>query len=78
MTRWNLTVPDNTDRSVRTFLARRGLKKGDLSKFVDDAVRSEVLRQTVHEIQEQNADLTPEDAQNLANEAVAWSRANPA
>lgn len=77
-TRWNLTVNEKTDRSVRSFLARRGLKKGDLSKFVDEAVRREVLRQTVREIQEQNTDLTPEDAQNLADEALAWARADPA
>ena len=52
------------------------MKNGDLSKFVDDAVRREVLRQTVKEIQAQNADLTADEAQELADEAVAWARAN--
>ena len=33
------------------------MKKGDLSKFVDAAVRAEVLRRTVKEGQAQNADL---------------------
>lgn len=77
-TRWSLKIPEATDRSVRGFLARRGMKKGDLSKFVDDAVRREVLRQTIREIQKQNEDLTPEEAQELANEAVEWARARPA
>jgi hypothetical protein len=63
---------------VRSHLARVGLKKGDLSKFVDDAVRAEVLRRTVKEVQAQNADLSEEQAIELANEAVAWARANPA
>ena len=39
MTRWNLSIPEQTDRAVRTFLARTGDKKGDLSRFVDEAVR---------------------------------------
>jgi hypothetical protein len=78
MTRWNLSISEKTDRMVRSHLARVGLKKGDLSKFVDDAVRAEVLRRTVKEVQAQNADLGAEQAMELANEAVAWARANPA
>ncbi len=76
MTRWNLSIPEKTDRAVRTHLAWTGMKKGDLSKFVDIAVRREVLRRTVKEVQMQNADLTEEEAMALANEAVAWTRAN--
>lgn len=78
MARWNLSIRDETDRDVRAFLGRHGYKKGDLSKFVEDAVRRDMLRRTIREIQEQNSDLTPEEAQALADEAVAWARANPA
>jgi hypothetical protein len=77
MTRWNLSVSDETDRLVRSHLARTGLKKGDLSKFVETAVRQEILRRTVKEVQAQNAGLTEGEAITLANEAVAWARANP-
>jgi Cu/Ag efflux pump CusA len=77
MTRWNLSISEKTDRLVRSHLARIGMKKGDLSKFVDTAVRAEILRRTVKEVQDQNADLTAEEAMALANEAVAWARANP-
>lgn len=78
MTRWNLSIQDETDRTVRVFLARRGFKKGDLSKFVEDAVRGEVLRRTVLDVHERNADLDAREAMVLADEAVAWARANPA
>jgi Cu/Ag efflux pump CusA len=78
MTRWNLSISDKTDRLVRSHLARVGMKKGDLSKFVDTAVRAEILRRTVKEVQAQNTDLTEEEAMALANEAVAWARAHPA
>jgi len=40
MTCWNLFISDKTDRLVRSHLARIGMKKGDLSKFVDTAVRA--------------------------------------
>ena len=77
MTRWNLSIQDETDRKVRVFLARKGLKKGDLSSFVEDAVRGEVLRRTVLEVYDQNVELSAQAAMDLANEAVAWARANP-
>ncbi len=76
MARWNLVIPEETDRTVRSYLARTGGKKGDLSKFVDRAVRQAVFWSTVHEIQEKNKDLSPEEAQQLADEAVAWAREN--
>ena len=78
MTRWNLSIPEETDRMVRSHLAKSGLKKGDLSKFVEQAVRGEVLRRTVREVHMQNADLSEEQVMKLANEALAWVHENPA
>lgn len=77
-TRWQVHISEETDRAVRMHLARTGGKKGDLSKFVDEAVRSEILRRTVREIQDRNTDLTEQQAVELANEAVAWARADHA
>jgi hypothetical protein len=76
MVRWNLVISAETDRSVRNYLARTGGKKGDLSRFVDRAVRSEILRETLHQVWERNEDLSAEEAQALADEAVAWAREN--
>ena len=33
MTRWNLVISDDTNRRVRSYLARTGGKKGDLSRL---------------------------------------------
>ena len=78
MARWNLSIRDETDRDVRAFLGRNGYKKGDLAKFVEDAVRRDMLRRDLDALREANSDLTAEEAQALADEAVAWARANPA
>jgi len=60
MARWNLTVPDETDRALRSFLARTGGKKGDLSRVVDEAVRRHVFDETVREVKKRNADADQE------------------
>ena len=77
MPRWNLSIREETDRRVRAYLGRTGFKKGDLSRFVDDAVRGEVLRRTVVEVHENNRGLSAEEAMTLADEAMVWARANP-
>lgn len=76
MTRWELQVSDETDRSVREYLARTEGEQGDLARFVDETMRGEILRRTVRDIQEKNSDLSEADAQALADEAVTWARAN--
>ena len=39
MARWNVVISEDTDRTVRSYLARTGGGKGGLSRFVDRAVR---------------------------------------
>jgi hypothetical protein len=68
--RWNIKVSKEADRSVRGFLAQRGLKKGDLSKFVEEAVRWRVLRMTVDRVREGFADVEGVELDNLIDEAT--------
>lgn len=69
-TRWTVTVSKDTDIAVRSLLAQRGLKKGDLSKFIEDAVKWRVFDQTLAETRVEFADLAPEALQDLINEAT--------
>lgn len=52
----------------------RGAKKGDLSKFVDRAVRQALFRETVETLKERNADTPPELIEAAIEEAITWSR----
>ncbi len=70
MTRWTVTVSKDTDIAVRSLLAQRGLKKGDLSKFIEEAVKWRVFDQTLAETRAEFADLAPEALQDLINEAT--------
>lgn len=75
MTRWNLVIPESTDRAVRTFLARTGGRKGDLSKFVDEAVRRQVLDLTVRGIKDRNPGGDQHQILDLIDEEVDAARA---
>ena len=55
--RWSLKVSRDTVITLRTLLATRGGKKGDLSRFVEEAVNREVLRETIRDLHTQNADI---------------------
>ncbi len=69
-TRWTVKVSKDTDIAVRSLLAQRGLKKGDLSKFIEDAVRWRVFDQTLSETRAEFSDLAPEALQDLIDEAT--------
>ncbi|MCA8971863.1 MAG: hypothetical protein KDC95_18900 [Planctomycetes bacterium] len=71
MIRWDLPIREKTNRFVLALLTRTGRTRGDLSAFVEAACRSEVLRRTVSDIHQQNADLSAEEASRLALEAIA-------
>lgn len=75
MTRWNLSISEETDRAVRTFLARNGGRKGDLSRFVDEAVRRRVFDLTVSQVKERNAELDQQEILDLIDDEVSAARA---
>jgi hypothetical protein len=72
--RWNLKVSRETDLSLRTYLGARGMKKGDLSKFVEEAVRWRIFDHTVQEIKARNADTGPAELQKMIDDAVREAR----
>ncbi|HTZ71759.1 MAG TPA: ribbon-helix-helix domain-containing protein [Acetobacteraceae bacterium] len=72
--RWTVSVSKDTGIAVRSFLAQRGMKKGDLSKFIEEAVKWRVLDQTIAEARSKFADLPAEELEGLLGEATAASR----
>lgn len=68
--RWNIKVSKQTDLTLRTFLGAKGMKKGDLSKFIEEAVRWRVFHRSVQDIKARNADTDPDELQALIDDAV--------
>lgn len=75
LARWSLKVSRETDIALRTLLATRGGRKGDLSRFVEEAVNREVLRETIRDIQERNAGADAAEMDGLIEAELGAVRA---
>jgi hypothetical protein len=73
--RWTIKVSRETDLSLRAHLGAQGMKKGDLSQFVEDAVRWRILDETVQAVKDRNEDLSPEELEAEIELAVRDVRA---
>lgn len=72
--RWNIAVSPDTDQSVRMFLASQGGgRKGDLSRFIEKAVRSYIFERAAEEAKAANANVNEADLTAIINEAVQWA-----
>jgi len=69
--RWSIVIPEETDRALRTFLAKRGTKKGDISRFVEDAVQSRLFELTAESVKERNRPHDQDEILKAINEALA-------
>lgn len=75
-TRWSLVVSRDTDTTLRQFLANQGRgHKGDLSRFVEEAVRAHVFELASQEAKKANAERSQEEIENAIEEALTWARA---
>jgi hypothetical protein len=68
--RWSVVVPESTDRALRTYLARRGGKKGDISRFVEEAVQARLFELTVESVKKRNRSYSQEEILEAIEEAL--------
>jgi len=74
-TRWNLVVTVETDMELRQFLASEGrAKKGELSKFVEDAVKSRIFQLSTARAKSENIQRPATEIAAAVGEALAWAR----
>jgi hypothetical protein len=73
--RWNLIVSRATDDALRQFLASQGRgRKGELSRFVEEAVRARIFELTAEETKQNNAHLLADEISDIVDEAFEWAR----
>ena len=73
--RWNIAVSPEVDQSVRMFIAAQGGgRKGNLSRFIEEAVRAYLLEQAVDQAKAAAAGLSETELTDLIDEAVQWAR----
>ena len=69
--RWTVSVRPETDAALRAFIGARGGRKGDLSKFIEEAVLWRMLDEASAKAREGFTDLTDEQVQQLVDEACS-------
>ena len=69
--RLTVTFSRETDLAMRACSGAQGMRKGDLSRFIEDAVRWRMFDSAVQAVKARNADIAPEDLY------TAWSAPLP-
>ena len=69
--RWSIVVPEETDRALRSYLARRGTRKGDISRFIEEAVEARLFDLSVEDAKSRNRQFAQEDILRVIDDAVA-------
>ena len=71
----NIAVSSDTDQSVRMFLALQGGgRKGGLSRFIEQAVRTYISSVLLKEAKAANAKVSGADLAAVVNEALQMAR----
>ena len=68
--RWYVVLPEGTDRALRTYLARKGGKKGDISRFINEAVQARLFDLTVENVKKRNRAYSQKEILEAIEDAV--------
>jgi hypothetical protein len=74
-TRLTITWSKRADLALRSYLGSQGMKKGDLSKFIEEAVRWRIFHQTIQHTRGAFADVSPKELQKMIDQGVDEVRA---
>ncbi len=70
VTRLTISWSKDTDLALRSHLGSQGLKKGALSKFIEDVVKWRLFNQTVGEVREAFAGVPADELDDMIGEAI--------
>ncbi|MGA7696482.1 MAG: ribbon-helix-helix domain-containing protein [Candidatus Sulfotelmatobacter sp.] len=70
ITRLTIVWSKDTDLALRSYLGAQGLKKGALSKFVEDAVKWRLFDQTVNQAREAFASVPAGELRDTIDDAI--------
>ena len=73
--RWNIAVSPDTDQSVRMLIAAHGGgRKGDLPRFIEEAVRAYLLEKAVEQAKSAATGMAESELTDLIDEAIDMAR----
>jgi hypothetical protein len=70
-----IRLSKNTSDSLLSYVAEAGEKTREaVDRFVEEAVSHRLLALRLKQIRERFSDMTPQEIEDLVEEAVAWAR----
>ena len=70
-----ITWSKQADLILRSYLGAQGMKKGDISKFIEEAVRWRIFHDTVQTARAAFAEVPADELQKMIDDAVEDARA---
>ncbi len=75
-TKWTVSVDSRTDIDLRAYLAQSGKKDGDLSEFIEEAVKWRLLDLTMADVRSGFSDMAEDDLAELVDAALSSARSH--
>jgi hypothetical protein len=72
--RWTVRVSPEIDQEVRAYLGRRGGKRGNLSRLIEEALRAQIFEKSVERVKQRTAAVPYERLKTIVREAVEYAR----
>ena len=72
--RWMVRVSPEIDREIRAYLGRRGGKRGDLSRLIEEALRAQIFEKSVERMKRRTASVPYRRLKTIVREAVQYAR----
>ena len=72
--RWTVRVSPEIDQEVRAYLGRRGGKRGDLSRLIEEALHAQIFEKSVERVKRRTAAVPYARLKTIVREAVQYAR----
>ena len=72
--RWTIRVSPEVDQAVRAYLGRGGVKRGDLARLIEEALRAQIFEKSVERVKRRTAGVPYAKLKAIVRGAVQYAR----
>lgn len=72
--RWTVRVSPEIDQKVRAYLGRRGGKRGELSRLIEESLCAQIFEKSVDRLKQRTASVPYAQLKTIVREAVRYAR----
>lgn len=71
---WTVRVSPEIDQVVRAYLGRRGGRRGNLSRLIEESLRAQIFEKSVDRVKQRTARVPYTQLKTIVREAVQYAR----